>query len=168
MHQYASIPGHSTCCYAELTSSIIACHLLNLWCRERYRGRHTNNPSGHHPIWNIGAPTSNIPHFYAECPFCHNPPNLSRFGNGHRIVLACIHGGLVSVNSNTRQYVTAHYCSCSLVPNKRAGTPVTVPTVHVRVSSIQLKAYDILYIYIRKTTKHLLHCQLPEKKLFLP
>ena len=37
-----------------------------------------------------GALTSIIPHFYAEYPFCRNPPNLSWFGTGNRhwIILA--------------------------------------------------------------------------------
>ena len=40
------------------------------------RGRCTNNLlSGHHPIRTIGAPISIVPHFYAKCPFYHNPPN---------------------------------------------------------------------------------------------
>jgi len=41
------------------------------------RGRHTDNPSGCHPIRTIVAPISIIPPFYAECLFCCNPPNLS-------------------------------------------------------------------------------------------
>jgi len=46
------------------------------------RDRCTNNPSGCHPIRTIGAPTSITPHFYAECTFSHNPPNLSWLGTG--------------------------------------------------------------------------------------
>jgi len=45
-------------------------------------GRCTVNLAGCHPIQTIGAPTSIISHFYAECPFCLNPPNLSWLGTG--------------------------------------------------------------------------------------
>jgi len=44
--------------------------------------RGTDNLSGPHPIWTIGAPSSITPHFYAEHPFCCNPPNLSWLGTG--------------------------------------------------------------------------------------
>jgi len=58
------------------TSSITACHLLNVAWKDN-KGRRNDNPSGRHPIRTIGAPTSIISPFYTECPFCHNPFNLS-------------------------------------------------------------------------------------------
>jgi len=67
---------YSTYCYAKLTESFI--NLLHycssssgLYGAEKdNRGRRTNNAYGRNPIRTIGAPTSIIPHFYAECPFC--------------------------------------------------------------------------------------------------
>ena len=41
-----------------------------------------DNPAGCHPIWTINAPTSIIPQFYAEYPFCRNPSNLSWLETG--------------------------------------------------------------------------------------
>ena len=46
------------------------------------RGRHTDNPAGHHSIRTNEWPTSLMPHFYVGCPSCCNPPNLSGLGTG--------------------------------------------------------------------------------------
>jgi len=47
------------------------------------KGRHKNNLDGHHSIRTNQQSTSiNPPHFYAGCPSCRNPPNLSWFGTG--------------------------------------------------------------------------------------
>ena len=45
-------------------------------------GRHTNNPAQRHSIWTNKQPTSPIPQFYARCPSCCNPANLSGHGTG--------------------------------------------------------------------------------------
>jgi len=45
-------------------------------------GKCTDNPPERHPIGIIGAPTSTIPHFYAEWLLCCNPPNLSWLWTG--------------------------------------------------------------------------------------
>jgi len=37
------------------------------------RGRHTDNPNGHHSIRTNQRPTSLIPHFYIGRPSCRNP-----------------------------------------------------------------------------------------------
>jgi len=50
--------------------------------REDYRGRDTDNPAGCHSIRTNQRPTSIIPHFYARCPSCRNPTNLSWLGTG--------------------------------------------------------------------------------------
>jgi len=50
--------------------------------REDNRGRHTDHPAGCHSIWINQRPTSFIPHFYARCPSCRNPPTLSWLGTG--------------------------------------------------------------------------------------
>jgi len=34
------------------------------------RGRHTDNPAGHHSFWTNQWPTSLIPHFYTGCTSC--------------------------------------------------------------------------------------------------
>ena len=44
--------------------------------REDNRGRHTDIPAGRHSMRTL-RPTSVIPHFYAGCPLCRNPPSLS-------------------------------------------------------------------------------------------
>jgi len=44
------------------------------------RCRHTNNLAGRHSIVTNRPPTSLIPHFYAVCASCRNPPNLSWLG----------------------------------------------------------------------------------------
>jgi len=38
--------------------------------------------SWHHSIWTNQQPTSIIPHFYARCPSCRNPPTLSWLWTG--------------------------------------------------------------------------------------
>ena len=60
------------------------------------RGRHTNSLGGCHSIWTNQQSTSNNPHFYAECPSCCNPPNLSWLGR-HKNMLDCVPGGLVCI-----------------------------------------------------------------------
>jgi len=44
---------------------------------EDNRGKCTDNPAGRHPIRTIDAPPPSSPQFYAGCPSCRNPPNLS-------------------------------------------------------------------------------------------
>jgi len=87
MDQYAGSPGHSTYCYAELAASFI--NFLN-YCSpssgfysagKDNRSRLTDNLSGRHPIRTIDASTSSR-HFYAERPFCRNPPNSYWPGTG--------------------------------------------------------------------------------------
>ena len=47
------------------------------------RGRHTNNMGGHYSIQtNQQSISTNFPHFYAGCPSCRNPANLSWLGTG--------------------------------------------------------------------------------------
>ena len=88
MDQYADSPGRSTYCYAELAASFIDfLHCCSPSSRfyaagKDNRGRRTDNPFGRYPILTVGAPTSFIPHFYVECHFCHNRPNLSWLGTG--------------------------------------------------------------------------------------
>jgi len=50
------------------------------------RGRHTDNSCGCHSIGTNQQPISAIPHFYAGCRSCHNPPNLSWLGAGTGIL----------------------------------------------------------------------------------
>ena len=59
-----------------------------LWWKGRYH-RQTHRQSGSAPlhpdyysILTSQQPTSLIPHFYARCPSCHNPSNLSWLGTG--------------------------------------------------------------------------------------
>ena len=86
MDQYASSPSRSTYCYAELAASFI--NFLH-YCSPSFgfygvgkdnRGRCTDNPSGCHLIWTIGAPISIIAPFLHRMPFLLNPPNLSWLG----------------------------------------------------------------------------------------
>ena len=92
MDQYAGSPDHSTYCYAELATSFInflhyclpSSGFYGAGKDNRGRCTKTDNLSGCHLIWTVSFPTSVIPHFYAECAFCHNPPNW------YRIMLACI------------------------------------------------------------------------------
>jgi len=48
--------------------------------RQDISGRHTNNQAGRHSIGTNQRPTSLLPHFYAGCASCRNPPNLSWLG----------------------------------------------------------------------------------------
>ena len=50
--------------------------------REDNRGRHTDNPGGCHSIRTNQQSTSIDHPFYAGCPSCRNPPNLSWLGTG--------------------------------------------------------------------------------------
>jgi len=50
--------------------------------REDNIGRHTNNLAGLHSIWTNRRPTFIFLHFYARCPSCRKPPNLSWLGTG--------------------------------------------------------------------------------------
>jgi len=61
------------------------------WCQESLfwilRGvrkiiEANDNPAGCHSIGTIEAPISVIPQFYAGCPSCRSPPNLSWLGTG--------------------------------------------------------------------------------------
>ena len=98
MDQYAVSPGHSTYWYTELLASFI--NFLH-YCSpssgfygagKDNRSRCTDNLSGSHPIWTIGAPR---PHLHHPPIFCQMPflPQLSQFilaWDRHRIMLACI------------------------------------------------------------------------------
>ena len=53
-----------------------------LWCKRRYQRQTHRQPGGCHYIWTNQRPTSLIPHFYARCPSCLNPPNLSWLETG--------------------------------------------------------------------------------------
>jgi len=57
---------------------------------EDNRGMCTDNPVGRHPIRTIDAPTSIMPQFYARCPTCHNPSNLSWLGTNTCRNNACV------------------------------------------------------------------------------
>jgi len=46
------------------------------------QGKITDHPDGRHSIRTNQRPVSIIPHFYARCPFCRNPPTLSWLGTG--------------------------------------------------------------------------------------
>ena len=91
MGQYASSPGYSTYCYAELAAYFI--NFLH-YCStssglygagKDNRGRCTNNPSGCHPIQTISAPTSTDPPFLCRMPFlrqtCQIYPGLGQAPN---------------------------------------------------------------------------------------
>jgi len=59
-----------------------------------------------HPIQTNWCPHLCHPdHFYAKCPSLHNPPNLSWLGQAPNM-LACIHGGLVSVKPKNTSEIT--------------------------------------------------------------
>jgi len=85
MDQYAGSPGHSTYSYAELIASFMNfLHLLDFM----EQGKITEENA---PTIRLDATPSRLleppspsppPHFYAKCPFCHNPPNLSWLGTG--------------------------------------------------------------------------------------
>ena len=95
MDQHAGSPGRSTYCYAELTvltalthgrmtrhpsstSSITARHLLDFVVQGKIAEAEA-------PIISLGATfphLHHLPFYYAECPFCSNPPNLSWLGTG--------------------------------------------------------------------------------------
>jgi len=76
------------------TFSIIAHHLLDFMVQGKIIGRCTNNPFGHHPIWIIDAPHPlSSSHFYAECPFCHNPFAFILAWGRHQIMPVCRSSG---------------------------------------------------------------------------
>ena len=83
------------------------------------RGRCTDNLSGCHPIWAIGAPISFIPHFYADCLFCPAAtlpvyPAWDR----HQILLAGIVSGLGVMAS---KYLTARSTDLSAFSGDGSG-----------------------------------------------
>ena len=52
-----------------------------LWCKGRYQRANTlTSRLGATPSALISDPPLSSPHFYAWCPSCHNPPNLSWLG----------------------------------------------------------------------------------------
>jgi len=51
-------------------------------CGKDNRGKCADNPTGCHLIRTIDAPPPSSPQFYAGCPSCRNPPNLSWLGTG--------------------------------------------------------------------------------------
>ena len=61
-----------------------------LWCKGRYQRQMGATPSGL-----ISDPPPSSPDFYAGCPSCRNPLNLSWLGTGTKYMLACIPSGLV-------------------------------------------------------------------------
>ena len=67
------------------TTWVRQCQKKSCWLygpRKYNRGRHTDNLSGYHSIRANQRPTSSIPPFYAGCPSCRNPPNLSGLETG--------------------------------------------------------------------------------------
>jgi len=70
--------------------------------REESRGRHTHNLVGRHSIRTNQRPTSLIPHFYAGCPSCRNPPTLSWLGTGTK------YAGLHTQWLRTRKWPLKH------------------------------------------------------------
>jgi len=77
--------------------------------REDNTGRLTDHPDGRHSIRTNQWPISIIPHFYAGCPSCRNPPTLSWQAPN---MLACIPSGVVqSINQKKLKWPTWHsYC----------------------------------------------------------
>jgi len=64
--------------HSHLKCVVEVCHHSGFYERgEDNRGKCADNAAGCHPIWTIDAPNSIIPQFYAGCPSCCNPPNLS-------------------------------------------------------------------------------------------
>ena len=59
------------------TSTINACHLQDFMVQGKITEAYAVHDNWRHPIRTIGVPTSIIPHFHAECPFCRNRSNLS-------------------------------------------------------------------------------------------
>jgi len=59
------------------TSTINACHLQDFMVQGKITEAYAVHANWRHPIRTIGVPTSIIPHFHAECPFCRNRSNLS-------------------------------------------------------------------------------------------
>jgi len=57
------------------------------------RSRHTDSPSGRHPIWTTGAFAYIIPPFLHRMPFLPQPSQSILAWDRHRIMLACIPGG---------------------------------------------------------------------------
>jgi len=58
--------------------------------RKITRGRYTDNLGRRHSIGPISNPPPSITPFYAGCPSCRDPPNLSWFGTGTGIRWICI------------------------------------------------------------------------------
>jgi len=50
--------------------------------REDNRGKHTDHPAARLSIWTKQCPAASSLHFYAICPSCHNPLNLSWLATG--------------------------------------------------------------------------------------
>jgi len=67
------------------------------------RGRHADNPAGRDSNQTSQRPASLTPHFYAGCPSCCNPPNLSWFRTGTK------YAGLVTQWLGTRATQTIKY-----------------------------------------------------------
>jgi len=59
------------------TSSIMARHLLDFVEQGKITEADAPTICLTPPIRTIGAPSPPSPHFYAECHFCRNPPDLS-------------------------------------------------------------------------------------------
>jgi len=75
-------PRYSTCCYAQLPASFT--NFLH-YCSPSpgfYDAGKEQRQTRRQSIWmpphpDYRCPTSIIPHFYAKCPYCCNPRNLS-------------------------------------------------------------------------------------------
>jgi len=98
MDQYAGIPitvpaVMQNSLHPLSTSSITACHLLDFVVQGKITEADALTIHLDSTPSRLSAPTSIIPLFYAECFFCHNPPNFS----WHLIMLACIPDSLFYV-----------------------------------------------------------------------
>ena len=70
------------------------------------RSRHTDSPSGRHPIWTISAPTSIISPFLHQMLFLLQPSQFILAWDRHGIMLACIPSGLVKTKGKGKWFHT--------------------------------------------------------------
>jgi len=88
MDQHAGSPCHSTYYYAELAASFINFPYYCLPSSGFYGAGKDNGADAltirldATPSRLLVPPLPSFPHFYAECRFCCNPPNLSWLGTG--------------------------------------------------------------------------------------
>ena len=123
---YCPLPGSVTTWVGRYQNRHSPTHTSNvLWvsiiildfmrCGEDNRDKCADNPAGCHPIRSIDAPTSIIPKFYAGCPSCRNPPNLSWLGTGTKY--AGLHTWRLGLRINKAKQF--HFC---IAKNYRPGT----------------------------------------------